>query len=182
MVHIQSECGKMRTRITPNTDTFHGLLYKQCLFKSLERWYRIQNKIEEKHRTQKDQKLFSERISRTYRLISTRIEQINDHPWKTHKIQLQRSFFKPWDHETKTILNKLCSYLWQWKLFKNDEKHFLFHVKALFILTIFTFLSWVFGYVEKRFDNKAMVNFKIYDIADWITNDYNTHIDQYLKK
>ena len=29
---------------------------------------------------------------------------------------------------------------------------------------------------------KVMVNFKIYDIANWITNNYNTHIAQYLKK
>ena len=24
-LHIQPECGKIRTRITPNTDTFHGV-------------------------------------------------------------------------------------------------------------------------------------------------------------
>ena len=24
-LHIQSECGKIRTRITPNTDTFHAV-------------------------------------------------------------------------------------------------------------------------------------------------------------
>ena len=27
-----------------------------------------------------------------------------------------------------------------------------------------------------------MVNFKIYDVTDWTTNIYNTHIAQYLKK
>ena len=27
-----------------------------------------------------------------------------------------------------------------------------------------------------------MVNFKIYDTVNWITNNYNTHIAQYLKK
>ena len=27
-----------------------------------------------------------------------------------------------------------------------------------------------------------MVNFKIYDVLDWITNYYNTHIAQCLKK
>ena len=26
-LHIQSECGKMRTRITPNTDAFHAVIY-----------------------------------------------------------------------------------------------------------------------------------------------------------
>ena len=28
-------------------------------------------------------------------------------------------------------------------------------------------VSWLFGHVEKRFDNKAMVNFKIYEVIDW---------------
>ena len=59
---------------------------------------------------------------------------------------------------------------------------FYFILKALFVLDIFTFLSWVFGYVEKRLDKKAMVNFKIYDVTDWTTNIYNIHIAQYLKK
>ena len=54
--------------------------------------------------------------------------------------------------------------------------------KALFVLKIFKFLYWLFGYIEKRFDKKAKVNFKIYDVADWTTNNYNTHIAQYLKK
>ena len=39
-------------------------------------------------------------------------------------------------------------------------------LKALFVLDIFTFLSRVFGYVEKRLDRKAMVNYKIYDVTD----------------
>ena len=39
-------------------------------------------------------------------------------------------------------------------------------LKALFVLDIFTFLSRVFGYVEKRLDKKAMVNYKIYDVTD----------------
>ena len=50
---------------------------------------------------------------------------------------------------------------------------FYFMLKALFVLEIFTFLSWLFGYVEKRLDKKAMVNFKIYDVTDWTTNNYN---------
>ena len=43
---------------------------------------------------------------------------------------------------------------------------FHFMLKALFVLDIFTFLSRVFGYVEKRLDKKAMVNYKIYDVTD----------------
>ena len=60
---------------------------------------------------------------------------------------------------------------------------FCFILKALFILEIFTFLRYLlFGYVEKRLDKKAMVSFKIYDVADWATNNYNIHITQYVKK
>ena len=46
-------------------------------------------------------------------------------------------------------------------------------MKMLFIisvLVIFTFISWRFGYLEKWFDKKAMVNFKINDVTGWITN------------
>ena len=43
---------------------------------------------------------------------------------------------------------------------------FYFMLIALFVLKVFTFLSRLFGYVEKRFDKKAMVNFKIYDVTD----------------
>ena len=55
-------------------------------------------------------------------------------------------------------------------------------VKALFVLKILTFLTEIFGYVEKRFDEKVLFYFKIYDVIDWATNNYNTHITQYLKK
>ena len=55
-------------------------------------------------------------------------------------------------------------------------------LKALFVLKMFTFLSWLYGYVEKRPDKKAIITFKIYDAKVWATNNYNTHIVQYLKK
>ena len=32
--------------------------------------------------------------------------------------------------------------------------------------------------MEKRLDKKAKIKFKIHDITDWITNNYNTHIAQ----
>ena len=56
-----------------------------------------------------------------------------------------------------------------------------FMLKAFFILEVFTFLSLPFGYVEKRLDKKAKVNFKICDITYWTTNINNVHIAQYLK-
>ena len=39
-----------------------------------------------------------------------------------------------------------------------------------------------FYHVEKQLDRKAKVNIKIYDVSDWVANNSNTHIDQYLKK
>ena len=58
---------------------------------------------------------------------------------------------------------------------------FYFMMKYLFFLEIFEPLYWLFGYVEKRFDKKAKVNFEVCDVTDWTTNNYNTHISQYLK-
>ena len=45
------------------------------------------------------------------------------------------------------------------------DKAFYFMLKALFVPEIFRFLYWNFGYVEKRFDKKVVVNFKIYDVT-----------------
>ena len=59
---------------------------------------------------------------------------------------------------------------------------FYFMLKVLLIFEILTFTSWLFGFVEKRLDKKAMVNFKVDDVTDWTTNDHNTHIAQYLNK
>ena len=63
------------------------------------------------------------------------------------------------------IFQKNHFYLPQCKPFKDDEKCFLFHVKVSFLIEIFTFLCWLFGYVEKRLDKKAMVNFKICEVT-----------------
>ena len=71
--------------------------------------------------------------------------------------------------------------IWQLKDFKNDEKCFLFHLKALFVVKICKFLSWLFDHVEKRLDSKNKINFEIYDVTAWLTNNCNTHIYQYLK-
>ena len=59
---------------------------------------------------------------------------------------------------------------------------FYFMWKALYVLEIFTLLSQRFGYVENRFDRKVKVNFEIYDVTDWETENYNTYIVKYLKK
>ena len=65
------------------------------------------------------------------------------------------------------------------KIMKNS---FYFVLKALLFLKIFKFLSWFFGIVKKRLDQKDQVIFKTYVVTTWLTNNCNTHIDQYLKK
>ena len=43
-------------------------------------------------------------------------------------------------------------------------------------------MFWVFDHVGKPLDQKAKINFKIYDVKDWKKNNYNAHIAQHLKK
>ena len=60
---------------------------------------------------------------------------------------------------------------------KMTKNAFYFTLKALFVFEIFTFLSSLFGYVEKRLDKKAKANFKIYyHVTNWTTDIYNTQI------
>ena len=57
-----------------------------------------------------------------------------------------------------------------------------FTSKAHFVLKIFKFLSSLFNHAEKIAWLEKKVNFKIYDVAAWLTNNCNTNIAQYLKK
>ena len=45
-----------------------------------------------------------------------------------------------------------------------------------------TFCLDFFGRVAKRLDKKDKVKFKIYDVTAWLTNNFDTHIAQYLEK
>ena len=57
--------------------------------------------------------------------------------------------------------------------------YFTLKKKVLFVLKIINFCSDFFGLAGKWFDKKAKVNFKIYDVTAWETNNYNTHIAHY---
>ena len=59
---------------------------------------------------------------------------------------------------------------------------FYFASKALLVLKISKFLSWIFGYVAEQLDEKDKVNLKFYDVTSWLINICNTPIDQYLEK
>ena len=53
---------------------------------------------------------------------------------------------------------------------------FYFILKALFVLKILKFLSWLVDIQKKRLDQKNNVNFEIYDVTPWLTKNYNTYI------
>ena len=59
---------------------------------------------------------------------------------------------------------------------------FYFMLKALLVLKIYAFLFWLFNNVGKSLDEKVKFNFRIYDVPDWIKNNYNTHTAQYLQE
>ena len=59
---------------------------------------------------------------------------------------------------------------------------FYFNLKAHFVFNIFNSCPDLFAYAEKRLDKKAKFHFKNYDVTNWRTNYYNSHIAQYLKK
>ena len=63
------------------------------------------------------------------------------------------------------------------KALQKNEKRFLFHLKCSL-----NFCRGSFGHARKRLDKKTKVNFKVYDLTNWETNNYNTHITQCLKK
>ena len=79
----------------------------------------------------------------------------------------------------------LEAHLWVWDNFwqrKWSLIAFYFILKACFVYNIFKFLSWLFISERKLLDKKAKVNFKISDVTDRQTNNYNPFITQYLKK
>ena len=56
-------------------------------------------------------------------------------------------------------------------------------LKALFVLRYSNaFSPDFFCHTGKQLDKKAKINFKIYGVINKGTNNYNTHIAQYLKK
>ena len=46
----------------------------------------------------------------------------------------------------------------------------------------FYFDFLLFDYIEKRLDKKTKVNFKVYYVIDWTTNNHNARIIQNFKQ
>ena len=53
------------------------------------------------------------------------------------------------------------------------------------VLSFSKYLNFCLAFLvllKKRLDKKDKVNFKIYEVATWLTNYYDTNIAQYLTK
>ena len=66
-----------------------------------------------------------------------------------HSKKCPNDGFKLMQTQRRTIRSETI--FGNWKFFKNDEKCILFQ-KALFVLKIFKFLSWLLGHASKRLD------------------------------
>ena len=82
----------------------------------------------------------------------------------------------------KGALSGLRQFLTNESPLKMIKNSLYFTLKALFYLKIFKVLSWHFSHVEKRLDYKNKVNFKIYDVITWQTDNCNTRINKYLEE
>ena len=82
--------------------------------------------------------------------------------------------------EDSCLPKEFCFICFNASSLKMMKNAFYFILKALFIVKMFKFLSSLFNHAKKQLDWKYNVNFKIYDVTTWLTNNYNTHIAQYL--
>ena len=101
------------------------------------------------------------------------------HRRRSIKIGVLKKFWKT--HRKTFFIKKI---LWH----RNCPVTFTKILRASFFTKLFSFWSYsnfyfnFFREVGKRLDNKAMVDFKIYDVTGWETNNWNSHIAYYLKK
>ena len=107
--------------------------------------------------------------------------------WKV-KINQINSYFRIiasltlWSLSRTLTFQKKFFFFFNGSLFKMMKNAFYFILKALFVLKIFNFLSWLFGHVKKKWlDSKEKVNFKIYDVTVWLTNNYKCPMPQDVK-
>ena len=84
--------------------------------------------------------------------------------------------------DLKGALSGLRQFLTTKSPLKMKKKAFNFTSKALFVLKMFKFLSWLFSHVAKRLHQKDKVNFEIYDVTAWLSNNCKTYIAQYLRR
>ena len=63
-----------------------------------------------------------------------------------------------------------------------NKMFFISSEKLFSFLRYLQFFPDSFGHIGKQLDKKSKVNFKIYDVTNWNTKNYNKHIVRYFKK
>ena len=104
-LRIQSECGKMRTRITPNTDTFQAvdILAKQCFrknfstlpiiaFHKIPEWTKLMVEKNITKNTSELKKMMQESVLHVLRYLPTRILPLQNSRFYTFNTRLIHVF------------------------------------------------------------------------------------------
>ena len=110
-------------------------------------------------------------LKQTCSFVTTRHERVN-----------QQITINTWLKILHLLINVKCAisclrkFLAAESPLKMMKNAFYFTSKALFVLKIFTFPSWLFGHLAKRLDKKDKVNFKFYAVTAWLTNNRHTLI------
>ena len=154
----------MRTKITLNTDTFHAVIFvethsflwfsgdsPQTLWKTM-----LFQKVSTPGNQIKLQLFIQCYIHESYQernLLELKMETV---PCSVRDTVFSIWYTFIWYIMYLALVKVRLSaskqnsfYLPQWNPFKNDENCFYYILKALFVLKIFKFLSWLFGHVEK---------------------------------
>ena len=82
-----------------------------------------------------------------------------------------------WTNKTDPVIKLVGSD----KVLSIQKSSYICEIKSL-NLRYLNFCPEFWVHAGKRLDKNAKVNFKTYEVTDWETNNYNTHITQYLKK
>ena len=147
----------------------------------------IQNKINKPECLRRDFKDFARRMRLKWYFRNDPTSSFSECPsftpkssWKPPKGTSSLKLFSKSDsHLLKKFVlfaSKKCFICFNERPLKMMENVFYFFLKALFILKIFKFLSQFFGHIEKIGLIRNKVNFKIYDVTTWLTNNYNIQI------
>ena len=87
-----------------------------------------------------------------------------------------------WKYLVKGELSGLRRFLATESSLRMMKKIFYFTLKAFLVLKIYKCVLIFWSCMYFGYDKKNKVSFKNYDVTVWLTNNCNTHIDQYLKK
>ena len=99
------------------------------------------------------------------KLNFTKTKTCPTHFWKENGLRkfslMPKQFLVSWKVQLKVALSGMRQFFVTEIPLKMKKNTFYFILKALFILKMFKFISWLFGHVEKQLDWEDEINFKI---------------------